>query len=303
VTGPPSGEQFEIHQGDQHAVAVEVGGGLRCYGSETGPLLAGYAEDEPARSAMGLPLVPWPNRIRDGRYTFGGRELQLPINEPERRNAIHGLARSVSWTATERRPDSVTLSHLIEPTPGYPFRLACSVTYSLDPSGLRCVLGFENRGDGPLPVGAGHHPYFRPGDPPVDRWRLRLPAGAWLELDERMIPTGRELEVAGTDRDFTAGREIGAAVLDTAYTRLEADPDGLIRATLMAPGGTGLNVWMGAGTTHVMVYTGDAIGRSGLAIEPMSCPPNAFQSGEGVRVLQPADRWTFEWGVQRAPSS
>jgi aldose 1-epimerase len=294
----PSGEQFEIRHGDQRAVAVAVGGGLRWYERAARPLIAGYPENEPARSAMGLPLVPWPNRIRDGRYTFGGRELQLPITEPERGNSIHGLARRTPWRATERRPDSVTLSHLIEPTPGYPFRLACSVTYSLDSSGLSCVLGFENRGDGPLPVGAGHHPYFRAGDPPVDRWRLRLPARSWLELDERMIPTGSEPDVAGTDRDFTAGREIGALVLDTAYTRLEADPDGLVRAALTAPEGGGLSVWMGPGTTHVMVYTGDAIGRAGLAIEPMSCPPNAFQSGDGVRVLVPGERWTFAWGVE-----
>src|SRR6202011_5337114 len=111
-------------------------GALASHGRAGGPLRAGYAENEPPRSAMGLPLVPWPNRIRDGRYTFGGRELQLPITEPERGNAIHGLARSMSWTATERSPDSVTLSDLIEPAPGYPFRLACSVTYSLDGGGL-----------------------------------------------------------------------------------------------------------------------------------------------------------------------
>src|SRR5439155_14890454 len=128
----PSGRQFEIRRDDERAVAVEIGGGLRWYERAGLPLVAGYAEDEPARSTMGLPLVPWPNRIRDGRYTFAGRELQLPITEPERHNAIHGLGRFVPWRATERRPDSVTLSHLIEPTAGYPFRLTCSVTYSLD---------------------------------------------------------------------------------------------------------------------------------------------------------------------------
>jgi galactose mutarotase-like enzyme len=235
VTSLPSGEQFEIRHGDQRAVAVEVGGGLRWYERAGQPLMAGYAENEPAPAAMGLPLVPWPNRVRDGRYTFAGRELQLPLNEPERNNAIHGLARASSWRASERRPEAVTLSHLIEPTPGYPFRLACSVTYSLHDRGLSCVLAFENRGHEPLPVGAGHHPYFRPSDPPLDRWRLRLPASLWLELDRRMIPTRRELDVAGTDRDFRAEREIGAVVLDTAYTGLEPDPDGLVRATLAAP--------------------------------------------------------------------
>ena len=298
MTGPPSGEQFEIRHGDQRAVAVEVGGGLRWYERGGLPLLAGYAERERPRASMGLPLVPWPNRIRDGRYAFEGRELQLPINEAGRNNAIHGLGLTSSWRPTERGPESVTLSVVIEPTPGYPFRLACSVGYSLQDRGLSCVLGFENRGQEALPVGAGHHPYFRPGGLPLDRWRLRLPARRSLELDERMIPTGRELDVAGTDRDFRTEREIGPVVLDTAYTGLEPDPDGLVRATLAAPDGAGpLRIWMGPGTTHVMVYTGEAIGRAGLAIEPMSCPPNAFQTGDDLRALQPGARWTFTWGV------
>ena len=93
VTGRPSGEQFEIRHHDQRAVVTEVGGGLRRYEQAGRPLMAGYAEWEPAPASMGLPLVPWPNRIRDGRYTFGGRELELPTNEPERHNAIHGLGR------------------------------------------------------------------------------------------------------------------------------------------------------------------------------------------------------------------
>jgi aldose 1-epimerase len=103
--------------------------------------------------------------------------------------------------------------------------------------------------------------------------------------------------VAGTDRDFRAEREVGDAVLDTAYTSLEPDPDGLVRATLSAPEGAQLSVWMGPATRYIMVYTGEAIGRAGLAIEPMSCPPNAFQTGEGVRVLHPGERWAYEWGV------
>ena len=301
VTDRPSGEQFEIRHGDQRAVAVEVGGGLRWYERAGRPLIAGYSDKEPARASMGLPLVPWPNRIRDGRYAFGGHQLSLPINEPERNNAIHGLGSSARWVPTERRPGSITLSHLIEPTPGYPFRLACTVTYTLRDAGLSCELGFENRGQEALPVGAGHHPYFRPGDPPLDRWRLRLPARRWLELDERMIPTGRELEVAGTGVDFREEREVGALALDVPFTGLEPDADGLVRVTVAGPEGAALTVWMGPGTEHVMVYTGEAVGRVGLAIEPMSCPPNAFQTGEGVRVLAPGERWTFTWGVETSP--
>lgn len=298
TTRPPSGRQFEIRHGDQRAVAVEVGGGVRWYEKAGRPLLLGYPENEPARASMGLPLVPWPNRIRDGRYTFQGRQLETPITEPERHNAIHGLCTSVSWNPLEQRSDSVTLSTLIEPRPGYPFRLACSVTYSLGDRGLDCELGFENRGDGPLPVGAGHHPYLRPGEPPADRWRLRLPAGRRLEADERMIPTGRELDLAGTEFDFREEREVGSVVLDTAYAGLDAGSDGLVRATVAAPGGASLTLRMSADTTHVMVYTGEALGRAGLAVEPMSCPPNAFQTGKDVRVLEPGQRWTFGWGIE-----
>jgi aldose 1-epimerase len=122
VTDPPSGQQFEIRHGDQRAVAVEVGGGLRLYERAGRAVVAGYAENEAAPASMGLPLVPWPNRLRDGRYPFGGRELQVPINEPERNNAIHGFGRSASWKASERRPESVTLTRMVEPTPGYPFK-------------------------------------------------------------------------------------------------------------------------------------------------------------------------------------
>jgi aldose 1-epimerase len=298
VVSPPSGRQFEIRRGDQRAVAVEVGGGLRWYERGGRPLMAGYAEDQPAPAAMGLPLVPWPNRIRDGRYRFGGRELETPITEPERRNAIHGLCRSVPWTLVERRPESVTLVCPIQPTPGYPFRLDCSVTYALGERGLGCRLGFENRGEGALPVGAGHHPYLRAGEPPVDGWRLQLPARRVLEADERMIPTGRELEVAGTELDFRAERLLRGVVLDTCYTDLERGPDGLVRATVAAAGGSRLTMGMGPDTRYVMVYTGDAVDRVGLAVEPMSCPPNAFQTGRDVRVLQPEERWTFDWGIE-----
>jgi aldose 1-epimerase len=100
----PSGEQIEIAVGDQQAVVVEVGGGLRSYSAGSRELVDGYRADEMSSSGRGQVLIPWPNRLQDGRYEFDGRRHQLPLNEPEHRNAIHGLVRWATWTAAEREP-------------------------------------------------------------------------------------------------------------------------------------------------------------------------------------------------------
>ena len=89
----PSGEQFEIAAGDQQAVVVEVGGGLRSYSAGGRKLVDGYGADEMSSSGRGQVLIPWPNRLQDGSYEFDGRRHQLPLNEPQHHNASHGLVR------------------------------------------------------------------------------------------------------------------------------------------------------------------------------------------------------------------
>src|SRR6266566_1670014 len=120
----PSGRQFELTAGQQRAVIVEVGGGLREYAVDGQPLLDGYAIDAMADGGRGQPLLPWPNRLADGRYVFGGRTLQLPIDELERRNASHGLTRWQNWNVLEQAADRVRLGLVVHPRPGYVFTLA-----------------------------------------------------------------------------------------------------------------------------------------------------------------------------------
>src|SRR6202023_4320793 len=100
----PTGEQIEIAAGDQRAVVVEVGGRLRSYSAGGRELVDGYGADEMSSSGRGQALIPWPNRLQDGSYEFDGRHHQLPLNEPEHRNAIPGLVRWAAWTASEREP-------------------------------------------------------------------------------------------------------------------------------------------------------------------------------------------------------
>jgi aldose 1-epimerase len=299
----PSGEQIELSQGDQRAVVVEVGGGLRAY-SAAGDreLLHGYAADEMCSSSRGQLLLPWPNRIEDGSYEFEGRRHQLPLNEPEHGNAIHGLVRWAVWNVAERDPSRVRMEHLIHPQPGYPFTLALSVEYSLSDSGLRVSTTAMNVGAAACPFGAGVHPYVTVGTATVDSAVLRAPGRTVLHSDERGIPSGRE-EVGG-EHDYRQPRELGPTRLDHCFTDLERDDDGLARVVLRDPESeSGLTLWMDDAYGYLMLFTGDPlpdVARRSLAVEPMTCPPNAFRTGEDLIRLEPGDSFTGSWGLTPA---
>lgn len=295
---PAAGAQWAIRHGDQRAVVVEIGGGLRQYEAIGRPLVAGGGEDAPAPHSTGLPLIPWPNRLRDGRHTFDGQEHRREITEPARGNAIHGLTRGLAGTLAGREAAALAVTCLLDAPPGYRFRLLSSSRYALAFAGLEVQMAFENVGPRRLPVGAGARPHLRGGNPPADGWRLRLPASRSLELDDRLIPTGREPQVAGTELDFRVECLIGGTVLDHAFFDLERGSDGLARVSLRAAAAAGLTLWTDASAPYVHVYSGEAIGRTGVAVEPMTCPANAFQSGTGLRVLEPGERWSFRWGIQ-----
>src|SRR4051794_19805411 len=158
MAAAPSGEQFELRFGEQHAVVTEVGAGLRAYSAGGRELLDGYPADELASWGRGQQLLPWPNRIRDGTYRLGGRGLALPLNEPEHGNAIHGLVRWAGWTAAERASGRVVLEHVLHAQPGYPFTLELRVEYSLATDGLAVRTTATNAGAEPCPYGAGSHP-------------------------------------------------------------------------------------------------------------------------------------------------
>jgi aldose 1-epimerase len=297
---PPSGEQLEISFGDQRAVVVEVGGGLRTYSVADRVVLDGYGADEQPQSGRGQLLIPWPNRLADGSYEFDGQRHQLPLTEPEGSNAIHGLVRGVAWTVGERDPDRIVMQHVIRPQPGYPFTLALDVEYSLGLAGLSVQTTARNLGAEACPYGCGQHPYLTVGTATVDSNELRAPGAEVLVSDERGIPTGSE-SVEGTEFDFRVARTIGTTKLDNAFTNLERDEDGRARVGLRdADGGRAITLWMDESYRYVMLFTGDTrpdVDRRSLAVEPMTCPPNAFRTGESVIRLEPEQSITTVWGI------
>jgi aldose 1-epimerase len=296
----PSGRQFEIALGDQRVVVVEVGGGLRSYAVGGADVLDGYEVGGACTSGRGQVLIPWPNRIEDGRYDFDGTSHSLPLDEVPNRNAIHGLVRWAAWTAVEQEPHRVVMAHVVHPQPGYPFSLSLMIEYSLSDAGLTVRTTATNAGDRDCPYGCGAHPYLTAGTDAVDTLELRVPASTMLRSDERSLPTG-SAPVAGTDYDFRTRRAIGGLVLDNAFTDLERDADGMARVELSDPvSGAGRTLWMDEAYPYVMVFSGDPlpdVARRALAVEPMSCPPNAFRSGERLVRLAPGESHTATWGI------
>jgi aldose 1-epimerase len=300
ASNPPSGRQYELVHGDQRAVVVEVGAGLRLYEVGGRPVLDSYGEHEMCRSGRGQVLIPWPNRIAAGVYEFDGQRHQLPLTEPTAGNAIHGLVRWRQWSARVHEPDRLVMEHLLNPQPGYPFTLALTIGYSLSADGLSVETTARNAGEKACPFGAGAHPYLTLETAPVDSLRLRVPAATLLISDEHGIPTG-SLPVAGTEDDFNELREIGATVLDHAFTDLVRDEDGMARAVLAdGAGSRAIELRVDGAYTHVMVFTGDPlpdVSRRAVAVEPMTCPPNAFRSGDGLIRLEPGESVSLSWGL------
>jgi len=304
---PPSGRQYELRRGDQRATVVEVGGALRSYAVDGVDVVDGYGPDDVCTGGRGQSLVPWPNRLAGGRFRFGGEDHQLDLTEPARSNAIHGLVRWANWTSAEQADDRVVMAHLLHPQPGYPFTLDLRLAYALTDGGLAVSLEATNAGPCPLPFGAGAHPYLVLGSGVIDPLVLRAPGSIFLRSDDRQIPVGTEA-VDGTPYDFRVSRRIGGTVLDTGYGELERGTDGRAHVELATEDGTGaLTLWMGPAYRWLMLFTGDTLSpasrrRRSLAVEPMTCPPNAFQTGEGLIVLDPGDTFSDSWGITPWPS-
>jgi aldose 1-epimerase len=297
----PSGEQVELRLGEQRAVVVAVGGGLRSYAVAGRDLLDGYAADELSASGRGQVLIPWPNRVQGGSYDFGGRTHQLAIDEPAAGNAIHGLVRWVGWTVADREATRVVLEHMLHPQQGYPFALALSIEYVLRPRGLEVHTTATNVGSDRCPFGAGAHPYLTVGTPKVDS-ALLVEAGRVLQADEHGIPSGSG-PVDGTEFDFRRPVRIGETRLDTCFTDLGRDGEGIARIELRQPddGSGGVALWLDDRYRYVMLYTGDDrpdVSRRSLAVEPMTCAPNAFRSGDGLIVLEPDETFRGAWGIE-----
>jgi aldose 1-epimerase len=246
-------------------------------------------------------LVPWPNRVEGGRYRLAGTSYQLDLSEPGLGTAIHGLTRWQPWSVIRSEPGEVALRHVLLGRSGYPFCLEAEARYQVSDQGLRVSVSARNVGSRPAPYGTGSHPYLTTGTPLVDDCELTLPAARWQPADDRGIPAGPPQDVGGTRYDFRAARKLGDARLDHAFTGLDRGPDGRAWVRLAGPE-RGVRLWADEGYRWLQAFTGDPLDepqrRRALAVEPMTCPPNAFVTGADLLVLEPDDTVRHEWGIE-----
>ncbi|MDQ6752825.1 MAG: aldose 1-epimerase family protein [Actinomycetota bacterium] len=302
-SGFPSGVQYRISHGEQAVMLTEVGAALRVYTVGGLPVLDGYQSGEVCTGARGQSLIPWPNRIRGGRYRWNGSDQQLDLSEPAKHGAIHGLTRWANWELVEQRAERISFRHILHACQGWSGVLDCRLDYELGDRGLTVRTSATNVGSSACPYGTGAHPYLSVGLPAIDPAIVTVPGASYLPVDDAGIPIGHR-PVEGTPYDLRTAQPLGDRQIDVAYTELDRGADGLARVRLAAPdGGPAVELWVDRSYPYVEIFTGDALPdpgrrRTGLGVEPMTCAPDAFNSGEGLLVLEPGQSHSASWGIQ-----
>lgn len=297
-----NGHLYPIGTGSHRVVVAGVAATVLSWQVEGTEMLLTHDADDVGEGYQGKALLPWPNRIDRGEYSFNGQDLQVPISEPDKQCALHGLMLFVEWEPVLHTPDRVVLEHALPPQYGYPFPMVFRADFSADDEGFTRTLTAKNVGRTSAPYGTATHTYIAASAATVDPMVLRLPARTCYRTDERLIPTGKT-PVAGTEYDFRAPRPIGQTTMDTAFTDLDRDDRGTATVELRRPGGHDVQLWMDDAHDYLQVYTDDSPDRQrprrqGITVEPATCAPNAFRTGDGLLVLRPGRTHESTWGYR-----
>lgn len=306
VATGPQGPRARIEAGGYVAEIAEVGASLAMLQDDLGPLVLPVPEEMIRPGLAGAVLAPWPNRLRDGRYVFEGVEHRLPLNEPERGTAAHGLVCWDRWHLLRHEaggPAAETaraeFACAPPPRPGYPFRLRISVGYVVGGDGLSVRIEARNLGTGRAPYAVAWHPYLVAPTGGPDDWTLDVPAESFLQTDPvRLLPVGAQA-VTGSSEDFRGGRSLAGESHDVALGGLPESA----RIRLTDGTGHGVRLRTDAGVRWIQAYTegpGDGAGRRrAVAVEPMSAPADAFNSGQDLVVLEPGGQHVMTCRLDR----
>lgn len=262
-------------------------------------------------------LAPFPNRVADGRYRYGGRDHDLLPGRRADRLIYHGFVRElpfelVSATTTADSARLLLRTTSIRPGrhPGYPFALDLDVEYTIDRRELGVEIRATNVGGTTAPYASGWHPYFTLSRP-VDDLVLQIPARTLIRTDASLVPLRGEEALLPLDRcpdmDFRAPRRLGDAVIDACFADLTPGPGGRTETVLSDPvSGDGLRVWQYGGYLHV--FTGDTLARdrrTSIALESVEAPTDAYNRPEHATALslEPGRQRTFHFGVTYLPAT
>ncbi|MFV0286931.1 MAG: hypothetical protein ACK5IM_11200, partial [Demequina sp.] len=245
----------------------------------------------------GALLAPWPGRLADGRFTWRGHAFDVGLDEEDRRTALHGRVADRTWQWRLASPVAVTLGTVLGDDAGYPWRVDLTVTVAVTERGITHTVTATNLGDEPAPLGWGVHPYLVAGPPAdatgsdagaADAWTLTVPADTVMSVaPERLLPRG--IGPVGPGLDCRTGRPLRGLALNHTFGDLARDEDGFAVARL--EGSTAVEVEVDAGYRWIQIYTAEAAEgparRASVAVEPMTCPPDALNSRIDLLALEP----------------
>ena len=230
-------------------------------------------------------LTPWVNRVRNGNYSFKGKNYQLPINEPALGNAIHGLLARKSFTLVKQSSSSVTLKHEYKgEEPNYPFPFQFQYTYTLSDSGaLEVTFKAKNTGKGPLPFACGWHPYFSFPDTTVADLEINFKPISRFLSDSQMIPlkeenlNGKQQFKFSTDKIDHVFRLEPMEIHRTEFIDTKHQKRLILeQSSILFP--------------FLVVFQPE--GYSSVAIEPMTANTDAFNTGDGLIELAPSEAFS-----------
>ncbi|KQO01808.1 hypothetical protein ASF21_09510 [Arthrobacter sp. Leaf234] len=293
---PASGINVTLRSGPATVVVASLAAALRSYEYDGVALTETWGDADIPAGGGGILLAPWPNRVAGGRWMLDGKEQRLDITEPSKGNASHGLLRNTGYRAVDVGPSRAVLEAEIFPQHGYPFHLMHRATYELTEEQLTVTQHLSNLSATPAPFALGAHPYLKISGVPTEDLTLTVRADSRFETDERSIPTGK-VAVAG-QYDLRHGQRIGDIRFDTAFTDLASMRE-RHEHVLSAPDGRSVTLWAEAAFAYAHVYISTSYPGvdTAVAIEPMTAPADALNSGEGLRWLQPGASFAASWGI------
>lgn len=282
-----------LRSGNYHAVLTSGGAGLASFTLCGIDLVMPHDPHTLPKGYSGQTLLPWPNRLRDGQYMWDGQLREFPCNDEATHTALHGLVAESDWDILDVQDDSARFGISVTASAAFPWSFESQVHYVLDSTrGLSVTITTRNLSDTPMPYGVSHHPYLRPGGGLVDEWVVQMPAQSVYEADEQMIPV-RKHHVESFEQDYRSSRAMAGVSVDHCFTDL---PHGEW-STRITSEKTGVTVELHSDARWLQMYSADAIGRGGVAVEPMTCPPNALATGEDLIIIPPGQEHTFSFRI------
>lgn len=234
-------------------------------------------------------LFPFPNRLKDGRFEFGGKSYQFPLNDFGKPNALHGFIHDMKFEEIVRDEEKLGLAcNYLGDIDYYPFPFDMQLTYQLEPGVLRIEVEITNTGTSLMPCSFGWHPYFNINDD-ADQVRIELVGADLIVVDETLIPTGKRTPYRTLEEACT----IENLKLDNCFQFQDTTTE---RSTkLCFPDDTTLEVWQDRSLPFVQLYTPDDY--KTIAIEPMSSNINALNTKDGLSLIKPKQSLVLNFGV------